>query len=53
MFKNMKIKSKLMLLVLLPLLAIVVLVTKSINAELSKSNSLNILNNGIVLSTKI
>ncbi len=53
MLKNLKIKSKLVLLVLLPLLMILGLVGNDILKEISKSNSLEKLEHSVVLSTKI
>jgi len=53
MLKNLKIKSKLLVLVALPLLIIIFLIGRTVSSELTKTNSLKVLNDGIILSTKI
>ncbi|WP_072682033.1 methyl-accepting chemotaxis protein [Arcobacter sp. LA11] len=53
MFKNLSIKSKLTILVLLPTLFILFLASRSIISDFSNVNKLSDLKNGVTLSTKI
>ena len=53
MFKNLSIKSKLIILVLLPTLFILILAIRSINSDYSNVNKLSDLKSGVTLSTKI
>ncbi|PLY08460.1 MAG: chemotaxis protein [Arcobacter sp.] len=53
MFKNLSIKNKLTILVLLPTLFIIILALKSINSDYNNVNKLSDLKNGVILSTKL
>ncbi len=53
MFKNLSIKSKLTILVLLPTLFIIILAFKSVKSDYSNVNKLSDLKSGVTLSTKL